>query len=106
MALSSDSVLHPCTTANAQSPIFIHSLFRAGSTWLFDRFRRSNAGYWCYQEPFHEVLLHLQENPDKVLGVWREMGASMRHPDLEKPYFLEVHTIREALNGAFQKCIS
>lgn len=87
-------------------PVFIHSLFRSGSTWLFDVFRRAEAGYWCYQEPFHEELRRLSSNPDALLSVHTDMARSMRHPALEHPYFYEFHAIREHIGDSFQSCIS
>jgi hypothetical protein len=42
-------------------PIFVHSLFRSGSTYLFEVFRRSPDGYWCYQEPLNEHLRHARD---------------------------------------------
>ena len=87
-------------------PVFIHSLFRSGSTWLFDVFRRAEAGYWCYQEPFHEELRRLNSNPDALLAVHTDMARSMRHPALERPYFYEFHAIREHIGDSFQPCIS
>ena len=87
-------------------PVFIHSLFRSGSTWLFDVFRRAEAGYWCYQEPFHEELRRLSSNPDALLSVHTDMARSMRHPVLEHPYFYEFHAIREHIRDSFQPCIS
>ncbi len=69
--------------------IFVHSLFRSGSTYLFQVFRRSPAGYWCYQEPLHELAtrkekdLLLAQDSDR-LAHW------LRHPQLERPYFSEL----------------
>ncbi|MHB1642861.1 MAG: DUF4214 domain-containing protein [Acidithiobacillus sp.] len=89
------------------APIFIHSLFRTGSTWIFDRFRRAqDQNYWCYQEPFHEMLIHLKDQPELVLGIHGDMSTSLRHPALDKPYFYEFYAIREHIGDSFQKCIS
>ncbi|MEY2334619.1 DUF4214 domain-containing protein [Acidithiobacillus ferrianus] len=89
------------------APIFIHSMFRTGSTWLFDRFRRAqDQNYWCYQEPFHEMLIHLKDQPELVLGIHDDMSTSLRHPALNKPYFYECYAIREHISDSFQKCIS
>lgn len=89
-----------------QAPIFIHSLFRSGSTWLFDRFRRSLAGYWCYQEPFHEFLINLKDRPEDVLAIHQQISQELRHPALNKPYFYEFHAVREHIAASFAKCIS
>jgi len=66
---SSDQILLSVTEneykiKETELPIYIHSLFRAGSTYLFHVFRRSKAGYWCYQEPLHEVAFIAKHNPD------------------------------------------
>lgn len=87
-------------------PIFIHSLFRSGSTWLFDVFRRANAGYWCYQEPFHENLSLLASDPESVLSYHEEVARSLRHPGLNQPYFYEIHALRAHVGDSFQSCIS
>ena len=89
----------------ASSPIFIHSLFRAGSTWLFDRFRRSEAGYYCYQEPFHEILSGLPEKRDNILSLGANLHASLRHPNLDRPYFYEIIAIYDATHFEFSNCI-
>lgn len=89
------------------APIFIHSMFRTGSTWIFDRFRRAqDQNYWCYQEPFHEMLIHLKDQPELVLDIHGDMSTSLRHPALDKPYFYECYAIREHISDSFQKCIS
>lgn len=85
---------------------FIHSLWRSGSTWLFDRFRRSPSGYWCYQEPFHESLIALNQVPEELLRFNTETAKSLRHPNLAAPYFQEFYEIRDALRGKFDACIS
>jgi hypothetical protein len=85
-------------------PIFIHSMFRTGSTWLFDIFRRAGGGasYFCYQEPFHESLLALNDNPAALLGDPVLTNHLLRHPSLDKPYFWEFHEISESLRGLFR----
>lgn len=89
-----------------QEPIFIHSLFRSGSTWIFDRFRHAGSGYWCYQEPFNETLSKLKDSPESVLEIHEDTSSVLRHPKLEQPYFYEFHAIREHIGNSFQKCIS
>lgn len=73
-------------------PIFIHSLFRAGSTYLFNVFRRSPAGYWCYQEPLHEIAVFHRNEPARLLEGFGERETVLnRHPPIGKPYFQELH---------------
>lgn len=85
------------TAANATSslpPIFLHALFRTGSTWLFQAFRRLGPGYTCYQEPLHEVTLYAQE--DRAILLADQDAAKMdtlRHPSLGQAYFTELHAL-------------
>lgn len=90
------------------SPVFIHSIYRSGSTYLFNVFRRSGRGYWCYQEPAHEALLLLNSgDPEKLLANWwREVAQGLRHPKLTKPYFWEYVQIKDAISGLFYKSFS
>lgn len=92
--------------STVNSPIFIHSIFRSGSTYLFNVFRRSDRGYWCYQEPVHEALLSLNGNPEQLLGNWRKTAQGLRHPTLTKPYYWEYYQIKDALSGLFYKSFS
>jgi len=88
--------------AESLSPIFIHSLFRSGSTYLFDVFRRSPAGYWCYQEPENEMLLELSSTADPICdtGLATEL---LRHPPLDRPYLAEFMPIREEVVRLFSR---
>ena len=90
----------------ATVPVFIHSLYRSGSTWLFDRFRHATSPYWCYQEPYHEATMWLQTHPDDLLGFDHRTSAALRHPVLDRPYFAEVHALREHVAPLFHKGIS
>lgn len=76
--------------------IFIHSLWRSGSTYIFNAFRRSKAGYWAYQEPVHEIVLSAKDNPDVLASCTSETLATLRHPQLEKPYFYELQQTHQA----------
>ena len=77
------------TYIQTEEPIFIHSLWRAGSTYLFSVFRRSASKYWCYQEPIHEIALYSKESPD-TLNNDIVLPDVLRHPFLDKPYFQEL----------------
>jgi|GEM_PF-3149431 len=89
-----------------KSPIFIHSLYRAGSTYLFKVFRCSDQSYWCYQEPENETLRHLNFDPDTLLLVGREVVEALRHPVLNRSYYWEFYQIKDHLTGLFQKSFS
>lgn len=71
------------------SPVFIHSLFRAGSTYLFNCFRRSVEKYCCYQEPLNEFLLNAGKNPEVLLNLHEDNTRHLRHPAIDLPYFYE-----------------
>ncbi len=69
--------------------IFLHSLFRAGSTYLFKKFR-DNENTWPFYEPLHHDLDRLRENK---LDIWKyndeSVAKSMSHPTLSEPHFSE-----------------
>jgi len=77
-------------------PIFIHSLFRSGSTYIFNVFRRSKAGYWCYQEPIHELVLLAKEKPEELLTYSGDKMKALRHPPIDKSYFWELYEVYSA----------
>lgn len=80
------------TESDKSKPIFIHSLFRAGSTYLFQVFRRSDAGYCVYQEPLHETTFAAANNPENLLSGFGEVEAKqIRHPRLNSGYFQELY---------------
>jgi len=93
-------------TSMTAGPIFVHSLFRSGSTYLFEVFRRSPAGYWCYQEPLNEYLRHATDAPDRLLEITSRDGSLLRHPALDKPYFWEFYQVRDAIAPLFRKELS
>ena len=73
--------------------VFLHSIWRARSTWLFSRFRASPTGFRCFYEPLNESLATL--TPAHVSGALpgpdgiREPGRGMRHPRLGGGYWAE-----------------
>lgn len=73
------------------SPIFIHSLFRSGSTYLFEVFRRSPQGFRCYQEALHETVAQCRHDPSPLLGDLASQAEELRHGDMEKPHFYELY---------------
>lgn len=70
--------------ANALKPIFVFSGFRASSTWLWSKFRRSTQ-LTCYYEPMNEQLANLSraQLADSTPDGWRS-----HHPQ-GSPYFME-----------------
>jgi hypothetical protein len=78
----------------SSSPIFIHSLFRAGSTYLFNVFRRSPNGYFAYQEPLHEIAILARDEPERLLlDHGDEKVSLLRHPRIDAAYYKELHEV-------------
>ena len=73
---------------NTQRPVFIHSQFRTGSTYLWSKFRQDR-GNCCYYEPFHQDLVKLGPQRPHLWSHDRMTTRAMRHPDLDKNYLAE-----------------
>ena len=74
----------------AKSPIFIHSLFRAGSTYVFSRLRRCPELY-CYYESMHELVAWASEDVTRLdIESRADKMQQLHHPVLERPYFEEL----------------
>ncbi|TPK31699.1 hypothetical protein [Mesorhizobium sp. B2-5-3] len=87
---------------SGRDPLFIHSLHRSGSTYLFNALRRvkhdGKPCYTCFQEPIHEIALYSRYNPDLLLP-FEGSGSfqrTARHPELETPYFQELYDLHSA----------
>lgn len=68
-------------------PVFVHSLWRSGSTYVFSKFR-TLPDFYCYQEPVHETLLFAVHEPAKLL-LESDFSVNFNHPKLTQPYFFE-----------------
>ena len=71
------------------NPVFVHSMFRAGSTYLFSVFRRAEELYRCYYEPMHERVAWAANDVSRLTPASSE-APKLRHPQLNKPYFEEL----------------
>jgi hypothetical protein len=69
-------------TVSARRPVFLHSGYRSGSTWFWDRFRRS-AGAYGYCEPFNVKLATL--TPGAIESDRPDAWPS-GHPETIRPY--------------------
>ena len=67
-------------------PIFIHAIWRTGSTYIWKKFREQSR-YRAYFEPLHEVLLRSQEEIDSLQPT--SVTARYRHPHIDRCYFAE-----------------
>jgi hypothetical protein len=92
-----------------KKPIFIHSLFRTGSTYVWNKFRQDKR-YHCYYEPFHQILAILDvHNLSPWSGDQKIITRSMRHPDLNRDYLFEYRGLcKEGQKGVtyFKKSFS
>ena len=85
------------TTSPSRQPIFIHALFRTGSTYLFETFRRLGDRYTCFQEPLHEIALHAKTDRAILDGSRNaEKVNVLRHPPLSRSYFHELYEVADA----------
>jgi hypothetical protein len=68
-------------------PIFLHGLWRSGSTYVWSRFRAVKSAY-SYFEQLYPGLARM--TPARLRrGAWQDAVAANRHPELEAPYFAE-----------------
>ncbi len=68
-------------------PIFLHGLWRSGSTYVWSRFRAVKSAY-SYFEQLYPGLARM--TPSRLSrGAWRDAVAANRHPELDEPYFAE-----------------
>ncbi len=86
-----------------RNAIFIHSLWRSGSTYFFDKFRRSQAGYFAYQEPMHETMLSAVTDRNLLLEVSAEVSGTLRHPELSDLYYAEAFQTYDSWRGMVRK---
>ena len=74
-------------------PVFIHSSFRTGSTWLWSSFRK-NPGCYCYYEVFNEILIDLNfRNISQSASTWNS------HHPAGPPYFSEFSPLLSEAGG-------
>lgn len=71
---------------NNKKPIFIHSLFRTGSTYIWNKFRQKD-NYYCYYEPLHPALAKVTEK--NIEDLMTKDYSSVNHPSLAKYYLYE-----------------
>jgi hypothetical protein len=70
--------------------IFIHSLFRTGSTYLWNKFRQQD-NFYCYYEPFHPSLMNVTlYNLESILT---KDYKAVHHPTLSTYYLYEYRRI-------------
>jgi hypothetical protein len=70
----------------AAQPVFLHGMWRSGTTYIWSRFRKAD-DVCAYYEPFHHGLDKL--NRRRIARDTPEKAAAFGHPAVEKPYFSE-----------------
>lgn len=68
------------------TPVFLHGLWRSGSTYIWSRFRACNETY-CFYEPLHQGLGKITH--DRIKRDTPEIIAGNAHPSMAQPYFSE-----------------
>jgi len=76
----------PAASPAGVRPIFLHSLWRTGSTYVWSRFRAAD-GTRCFYEPLHDGLARLTRA--RIDRGTPEVTQQNNHPQLAKPYFAE-----------------
>jgi hypothetical protein len=78
-------------------PIFIHSLFRTGSTYIWNKFRQKE-NYYCYYEPLHPVLAKV--TPANIENMMTKNFKAVHHPELDRYYLHEyIPLLKEGQTG-------
>ena len=75
-------------TVELSKVVVVHSLFRSGSTYLFNKLRDNNC-FYCYYEPLHHEIINIRKDTLDVWNVTRRRSHRMKHPHLKKPHFYE-----------------
>src|SRR2546428_10335896 len=83
-------------------PIFLHTMFRTGGTYLFHVFRRSPAGYTTYYEPVHYIYgLPDVSIAEATSGNW-DNRHNVQHSLLEERYYTEYLPIEREIKQVFR----
>ena len=81
-------------------PVFIHSLFRAGSTYVFSRLRAC-PDLFCYYESMHELVAWASEDVSRLeLETRVEKMRQLHHPEMVRAYFEELKSVWPAWEGS------
>lgn len=77
----------------SNTPLFAHSLFRSASTYIFNKFRRHDDAFKCFQEPIHEFAFTHKDHPEILLSLQGggEEQRQLNHPRMDRPYFQELY---------------
>lgn len=79
--------------------IFLHSMFRAGSTYMFNKFRAYEK-FTTYYEPLHHDLIKLRKDSLDIWKYNKKATNAMNHPSLDMPHFYEFQNAFKSDNEA------
>lgn len=82
-------------------PVFIHAMWRTGSTYIWNKFREK-AGFRAYCEPLHEDLARLRREDFEQIEI-QKTNQHLHHPLLTKHYFDELPTDAEGRVALYRK---
>lgn len=104
--MSTLTLQEPGATVPMQLPVFIHAMWRTGSTYVWSKFRDQPL-YRAYYEPFHEVLSTLSRHHRLMeTGEAQAISVASHHPLLRSPYFEEYPCLPNGGVPLFQKSFS
>jgi hypothetical protein len=86
MAPVRDGLLGHSTAGACRRPVFLHGMWRSGTTYVWSRFRAA-PGAHAFYEPLHHGLAKLTRA--RIARDTNERVTAMGHPALEQPYFAE-----------------
>lgn len=92
-------------TSENMDPIFIHSLFRSGSTYFYHAVKRTGR-FHIYHEPFHEIIGSLPTNWDNLADRTKQLKSHLRHDFLVEGYFDEYLHLLIDIEGNFKPDVS
>ena len=88
-----------------QSVTFVHSLFRSGSTYVYNALKRTG-NFHVYHEPMHEVIASLPDSWDELAGRKDQLKGALRHDFLVGGYFDEYAHLLPSIRKAFNTKLS
>lgn len=79
---------------------FVHSLFRSGSTYVYNALKRTGK-FHIYHEPMHEVIASLSDSWDDMAAKKERMKSLLRHDFLDGGYFDEFSELLPDIKHVF-----
>ena len=83
-----------------QDVTFVHSLFRSGSTYIYNVFKRTGK-FHTYHEPMHEVIASLPNSWSELSGRKDQLKSTLRHDFLMGGYFDEFSHLLPSIKKTF-----